>query len=234
MNTPNAIEPQTKAVNRSDSQNPSNAIHFPLGLPGFEAVKNYRLLSLNNGETLTPAQSRTFRKLLAWISDETCPKLAVYRATNGTLLTKEEWAKFPKLRGKVKRVWVSVDGASKETHEFLRRGSRWEVMKQNLPFIGGLLAKGEIAGFALNFVVQKENFHEMGAVVELAREVGADSVSFDRITNWGTFSAQAYEEKAVFASNHPRHQEFLLAMADIRLREPKVTLGRLTEFLPKK
>lgn len=179
-----------------------------------------------------PFASRTFRKMLGWISDETCPDLEVVLMTNGMLLTEKEWAKFPNLRGKVKLVSVSVDGATKETHELLRRGSKWETMMENLPFIGRLRAEGQIARFQIVMVVQKENFREMGAFVDLAKAVNASRVYFETLTNWGTFSAQEYAEKAVHGPTHPLHAELLAVMSDPRLREPIVAWGGLKELLP--
>lgn len=179
-----------------------------------------------------PFASRTFRKILGWISKETCPELEIILMTNGMLFTEKEWAKFPNLRGKVKIVKVSLDGATKETHEALRRGSKWETMSKNLPFIGSLIPKGDIKAYELVFVVQKENFREMGAFVDLAKSVGATSVWFERITNWGTFSTEQYEEKAIFNRTHALHDEFLQAMTDARLRDPMVTLNSLAEYLP--
>ncbi|HET7773166.1 MAG TPA: CatB-related O-acetyltransferase, partial [Burkholderiaceae bacterium] len=85
---------------------------------------------------------------------------------------------------------------------------------------------------ALAFVVQEENFHEMGDAVDLALRVGATSIHFARVTNWGTFTLEAYQRKAVFLGTHPRHAEFLAAMADERLRHPIVRLGDLAAFLP--
>ncbi len=125
---------------------------------------------------------------------------------------------------------VAVDGASKESHELLRRGSKWDVMMKNMPFIGTLKAKGHIGEYRLVFVVQKENFHEMGAFVDLAKEVGADSVAFERVTNWGTFTPEQYAEKAVFVPTHPQYGEFMTAISDPRLRDPMVMMGSLGEF----
>ncbi len=179
-----------------------------------------------------PLASRTFRKILAWISDDTCPNLTVILSTNGMLLTPKEWEKFPNLKGKVTCIRVSMDGAAKASHESLRRGSRWETMLENLAFIGTLLQKGEINEFMIAFVVQDENFPEMGDFVDLGIQVGANAISFDLLTNWGTFTMGDYQSKAVFDQNHPNHAAFLSAMEDPRLRDHRVRLGSLNQFLP--
>jgi sulfatase maturation enzyme AslB (radical SAM superfamily) len=132
----------------------------------------------------------------------------------------------------VKLVSVSVDGASKETHEKLRRGSKWEVMMKNLPFIGSLVKKADIKRFQVVMVVQKDNFFEMGPFVDLAKAVGATRVYFETITNWGTFSAEEYADKAIHSPTHPLHHEFKAVMMDPRLRDPLVAWGSLAEHLP--
>lgn len=179
-----------------------------------------------------PFASRTFRKLLGWISDESAPHLKVVLMTNGMLFTAKEWAKFPNLKGKVKLVKVSMDGARKESHEKLRRGSKWEVMMENLPFIGTLLQKGEIESYELVFVLQQDNYAEMGEFVDLAKRVGANRVYLEKITNWGTFSDDEFRHKAVYNSTHPEFAQFLAAMADERLRDPMVIMPSLEQYLP--
>jgi hypothetical protein len=83
-----------------------------------------------------------------------------------------------------------------------------------------------------SFTVQAENFHEMGEGAALAESLNATSIYFGKITNWGTFSPEQYAAKAVFLPDHPQHAAFLAAMADPRLRSPRVQLGNLVEYLP--
>lgn len=179
-----------------------------------------------------PFASKTFRRLLHWIDGERCPELKLVLMTNGMLLTRSEWTKFPNLAGRVKLVKISVDGATAETHEALRRGSRWEVLEPNLVFVGELLRTGAIENYELVFVVQRQNYREMGAFVDLALRVGANQVHFERMTNWGTFSELEYLDRAVWNPRHPEHAAFRDAMTDPRLLDPMVWIGSLREFLP--
>lgn len=179
-----------------------------------------------------PFASKNFRNVLSWISEETCPDLKVQLMTNGMLLTPKEWEKFPNLSGRVDLLRVSIDGVSAESHERLRRGSKWETMLQNLEFISSLRETGEIETFHLGFLVQRENFHEMGDAVDFARGLAVDQISFARITNWGTWSDEEYNALAVFLPDHPCHGEFLEAMQDSRLRDEIVFLGNLDHYRP--
>jgi len=79
--------------------------------------------------------------------------------------------------------------------------------------------------------VQVDNYREMGDAVDLAREVGANSVHFGRITNWGTFDTEHFRHKAVFLPSHPEHEQFVAAINDTRLRDPIALLGDLADFV---
>lgn len=179
-----------------------------------------------------PFASKNFRRLMERLTPDLYPELKFRVMTNAMLFTPREWNRFPALHRRVLALQISIDGASKETHELLRRGARWEVMEQNLKFAAGLLEEDLIDQMQLSFTVQLENFHEMGLACDLADELNVSHIYFGRVTNWGTFSADEYARKAVFIPTHPRHEEFLAAMADPRLRSPRVALGNLSEFLP--
>jgi hypothetical protein len=61
---------------------------------------------------------------------------------------------------------------------------------------GELVRSGAIDNFELVFTVQADNYREMGDAVDLAREVGATSMYFGMLTNWGTFTPDQYRGKA--------------------------------------
>jgi MoaA/NifB/PqqE/SkfB family radical SAM enzyme len=179
-----------------------------------------------------PFASKNFRRLMERLGDDDYANLKFHIMTNGMLFTPREWERFPALHGRVKVLSISLDGASAATHETLRRGARWDVMEQNLSFAGDLRRQGLIDAFHLGFVVQVENYHEMGDMIALAARMGADGVYFGRITNWGTFSEAEYKRKAVFLPAHPEHGRFIEAMADPRLTDSRAYLGNLIDFLP--
>lgn len=179
-----------------------------------------------------PFASKNFRRLMERLTPEAYPHLKFHVMTNGMLFTPREWARFPALHGRVELLSISLDGASAETHEALRRGARWDVMEENLAFAGELRRQGHIDAFHLGFVVQAENYHEMGDAISLCERVGADAVYFGRITNWGTFSQAEYARKAIFLPEHPDHRRFLAAMTDPRLRDERALIGNLADYLP--
>jgi MoaA/NifB/PqqE/SkfB family radical SAM enzyme len=151
--------------------------------------------------------------------------------TNGMLFTPKQWESFPALHGRTSVLKISIDAATGPTHELLRRGAKWPIMIENMTFAGELVAQGIVDYYELVFTVQKENFREMADAVDLAKQVGANAISFAPMTNWGTFSDLDYADKAAFLPSHPDYREFLKQMEDPRLRDPSVVLGSLHEFL---
>lgn len=178
-----------------------------------------------------PFASKNCRKLMESLDAETYPKLKVNLMTNGMLLTPKEWEKFPNLHGRVGALRVSIDAATKETHEALRRGSHWETMLENLAFFSRLRAEKQIDSYEFGFVVQQENYREMGDFVDLARSLGVDKVGFNCVTNWGTFTKEEYTAKAVFLGIHPEHEQFKQALRDPRLKDPIVIINDLRDFV---
>jgi hypothetical protein len=105
------------------------------------------------------------------------------------------------------------------------------VMERNLDFARELRAAGQVERLCLAFTVQADNYREMGAFVDLGHRFGADEVTFMRLTNWGTFSNEAYARRAVFMPSHPDHGDFLREIQDVRLRDPIASLKDLAGFV---
>jgi sulfatase maturation enzyme AslB (radical SAM superfamily) len=177
-----------------------------------------------------PFASKNFRRLMEQLNAEEYPELKFIIMTNGMLFTPRQWEAFPALHGRVQSLRISLDAATGPTHELLRRGARWETMLENMKFAGELKAKGLVDDYMLTFTVQQENYREMGDLLDLAEEVGASTCYFGRITNWGTFSQEEYERKAVFVPGHAEYDAFVAATRDPRLRDPKVWPSDLDEF----
>ncbi|MBO9712401.1 radical SAM protein [Sphingomonas sp.] len=204
----------------------------------YEALQEHMILPLlKNAKTVyitgsgDPFASKNFRRLMEQLTLEDYPELKFIVMTNGMLFTPRQWAAFPSLHNRVQSLRISVDAATGPTHELLRRGARWETMLENMTFAGTLKAEGLIEDYMLTFTVQKENYREMGDVVDLAREMGCSSVYFGRVTNWGTFSEAEYQDKAVFVPGHPEYDAFVEATLDPRLRDPLVWPSDLDEFI---
>jgi MoaA/NifB/PqqE/SkfB family radical SAM enzyme len=104
--------------------------------------------------------------------------------TNG-LLMKKMFSRLDKILTRVAVLNISIDGATKETYELLRRGGQFEKLLENLEFIKHYHEKFRIK---FHMVVQKSNWHEMNKMLELADRFNAHEVIFNRITDWNTYN----------------------------------------------
>jgi MoaA/NifB/PqqE/SkfB family radical SAM enzyme len=138
--------------------------------------------------------------------------------TNG-LMFKEFHARVPYVIGNLKELGVSIDGATKDTYEKLRLGGRWEKVLEALECMAEQKHKHGFR-FILHFVVQRDNYHEMGNIVDLGEQYGADRVWLNKIEDWGTmddFGAQdiwntaGYQEQLskLIARIHKRNDRFI-------------------------
>lgn len=79
---------------------------------------------------------------------------------------------------------VCLDGVTKATHEQYRRGSNFEEVKENIKKI--CQTKKEIGAkkpyIVLQFLVMKQNEHEIGEMIKLAKSLGVDALNFKSLS----------------------------------------------------
>lgn len=164
----------------------------------------HQLDLLGSGEVFASAACMA---LLKSLDAREFPDLQIGIITNGQLFTRERWAELANLRGMPLFFTVSVDAAEKDTYEMLRLGGSWEALCRNMAFLGQLRRDGKIAEFALQFVVQRDNFRQMKDFAALAGRWGADQVNFLGLDNWGTYSQEEYRRLNVFDPANPCRNE---------------------------
>lgn len=102
---------------------------------------------------------------------------AIDLTTNGTRLDRPGLAAT--LARCVRRLQVSIDAATQETYERIRLGSSWSHLRANLDLLASARAQqssDERMHLSLVFVLMRSNLHELPAFVELAAQIGAQSV----------------------------------------------------------
>ena len=110
-----------------------------------------------------------------------------YSILTNALMFKEFQPRVPYVIRNLNELGVSIDGASKQTYEKLRLGGRWDKVNENLSSISEAKQKHGFK-FILYFVVQKDNHHEMDAMLSLGERYNADRVNFSLIEDWGVLS----------------------------------------------
>jgi MoaA/NifB/PqqE/SkfB family radical SAM enzyme len=192
-----------------------------------------------------PFASRHYRSILEALQEPEFDGVKLYLLTNGLGLTPKVWKAMPHLAEKIVELRVSVDAATKDTYENVRRPGRWEVIRENLAVMGeisraGTFRRNRFSGgvqsvssdlfldakdpvsFVLAFVVQSANFREMPAFVKLAEEVGADCVVFQRYYSFGHEGAAVFSARDVAAPAHPEHEQLQAVLRDPTMQSPLV------------
>ena len=104
--------------------------------------------------------------------------------TNG-LMFKEFHDRIPYVIRNLNELGVSIDGASRETYEQLRLGGKWDKVVEGLECMSEIKLKHKF-NFVLHFVVQKDNWHEMTAMADMAGKYSVDRVYLNKIEDWNS------------------------------------------------
>ena len=127
--------------------------------------------------------------------------------TNG-LMFKDFHNRVPHVINGLKKLAVSIDGATQDTYEKLRLGGKWHKLIENIESMSASKSTHGF-GFDWHMVVQKHNWREMPDMLRLARKHNADKVYFNRIQDWNTgldFSQQMLQD----------HKEFRQLVSEIK------------------
>jgi MoaA/NifB/PqqE/SkfB family radical SAM enzyme len=155
-----------------------------------------------------PFASGHFRYVLKRLSRREFPQLRVQLQTNGLLFDRRAWEDL-ELDGLVESVWVSIDAARPETYAVVRRGGSFGKLMQNFGLLRTLRRQGRVRRLRLDFVVQARNFREVPEAVDIARAFGFDSIHFQMIRNWGTFTVAEFDGHFIGSPDHPDYSKFL-------------------------
>jgi len=161
-----------------------------------EYLRKHGNVTVHIGSDGDPFASLVYQHFLRTVPDN--DTLRFNLQTNG-LLMKKMFGRLCKILTRIDVLNISIDGATKQIYELLRRGGQFEKLLENLEFI-----KDYHEQFRIRFhmVVQKSNWHEMSKMLELADQFNAHEVIFNRITDWNTYNnfteQQAPEQNELF------------------------------------
>ena len=170
--------------------------------------KQSHKINIHVGSDGDPFASLIYRYFIKSIKD--LPNIRFTIQTNG-LLVKKMYHRHKTLFEKLDILNLSIDGATKQTYESLRKGGSYEKIIENLEFIKELDKKFKVR---LHCVVQKENYKEMYEYIELGKKFNVDKIYFNKITDWNVL--KNFNEKAVWKDTHPEYQEFAKILKDIK------------------
>ena len=161
-----------------------------------------------------PFSSKHYRNVIRKLtSSPNAPTIDLQ--TNGLMLARS-WEQLG-LEGHVGKVLLSIDASRKETYEVVRRGGVFEDLLENLEYLSELRRRGSVEDVRLDFVTQALNFREMPEAAELMRKFGFDSIKFQMLRSWNTWSSEDFRRHHVGHPDHPEHGELRRIMKDPRL-----------------
>lgn len=213
-------------IAKSSEQEKLDAVRDRVVLPVLKTAS--RVLITGSGD---PFGSKHFRDVLDHLNPRDFPELRVNLQTNGQLFTQREWTRLAGLHAMIGQVYVSIDAAAPDTYAEVRRGGSFATLCANMDFIAALRRAGRIRRLVIAFVVQACNFRQMEDFVELGRRWQVDLISFSRLRQWGTYEADDFARRDVFAPTHPEHAAFRAVLESPVFAEPFVWLGNITSFM---
>lgn len=186
-------------------------------------LKQCRFLILaGDGEVLlSPAYKEIYL-------DKNCNPAYIRLLSNGLLFNKKNWEQFVDGKNGKVMLTVSVDAASKDTYEKIRRNGNFDILAKNMKYAAELRQKGELSYFRMNFVVQRENYREMPLFVEWGEALGVDEVFFTKILNWGTYSDEEFRLISMMEADGITPKRELREVMELPvMRSPIVDMGTI-------
>lgn len=113
--------------------------------------------------------------LIDWVAEAKSAGCETLILTNGLLLTKRIAQEL--INAGLDWLCVSMDGATADLYEQIRKGSDFETVCENLRRIAELRI-GPAPRTMINFVLMHLNFHQVEEIIRLAARLGVDQVNF--------------------------------------------------------
>lgn len=127
--------------------------------------------------------------------------------TNGSYLQKKSdlvCALLPTVR----EMRVSFDAATETTYQQVRVNGQWRQLLDNVQWLRKQInSAGTDTVLSADFVVQRANYKEIPAFVELCRELGIDRINWQKMWNWGTWSQAEFDHNNVYDIDHELYQD---------------------------
>jgi len=177
-----------------------------------------------------PFASRVYRELLYTLKGSDFPNMKIALQTNGVLLTPRNWQRMAGVHNNIVSIIISFDAASEDTYLVTRRGGHWQTLLENAGRMGELYGRGEVRRLRFDYVVQKANFREMNAFVQLSKDLGAGEVYFSRLMDWGTWPKDQFMDQCVWEPGHPLRDEFMQVIRDPLFDDPFVDMGNMSDL----
>jgi len=182
------------------------------------------IIEFSGGE---PFASLVYSKLISeWL---TYKNVNMNIRTNGSLI-KQNLSKLVDLDNMIENITlsISIDAASKEVYEQVRRGGKWDSLLQNLEYVKQLTIKYPSLKVAASFVVQKDNINDMIPFVKFCKDFNI-TPNFTPLEDWGTW--HNYHDHCIHLPSSPYYRQFLDIINELKQVCSQSNMLRLSAFI---
>lgn len=133
--------------------------------------KRITIYLTGNGDVLARKDTRD---LLLNFDSRKYTKVTFQILTNGLLFQPDMWEKIK--HNNFSYVNISIDAATRESYEKIRRGGKWEHLMTSLDVFKKAKEENKFSSVNINMVVMKSNFREIPQFIEMARARGFNAL----------------------------------------------------------
>ena len=148
------------------------------------------------------------------------------------MLTEKVIAKLSKIHANIKQITISVDAATEDTYNIVRRGGDFTVLKNNIAFLNKVSSMKHVT-LMYTFVVQSINYYEMKDFAHWMLQYPRSKIRFTRILPFGGMMGN-YQSYNIVSDTHPAHLDFLAKLSESWCNNPKINWTNLKSFIGKK
>lgn len=163
-----------------------------------------------------PFISAVYLDLLEYIAQQQNPAIQHTIQTNGHYLQSRSEL-IHSLAPTIAQFKISFDAATADTYAVVRRGGSWNHLINNVKWLLQQTWPFEVTA---DFVVQRDNYREIPAFVELCSELGIKHINWQKMWNWGTWGTEEFQQRNVYDAQHPEYpalcEQFALAKQTMR------------------
>jgi len=117
----------------------------------------------------------------------------MYFISNGSIMNDEIIERLLRLRRT--RITFSIDGATRETFEEIRKGGNFERVTENIARLTSARGKASKPEITCWTVVTRKNVDELADIVRLARRLALDKITIQTfLTDWGKDSMREFTD----------------------------------------
>lgn len=159
--------------------------------------------------------SKSMRELLKEAPKKFKNLKSIRILSNGILCDERAWEALKPGSDLIRSVTVSIDAGDEQTYARVRGGD-WDRLLKNLFWLGSLRRQKRLDEFVLTYVYRLDNLESMKSAAHLAREVGADRISFGPFAPWTRMAVKDYDRQNLLNKENPAHSRFAKIADELR------------------